>query len=705
MFTNYASTVPPLPTFDSVADIRTVLQTTDWPVHNVQGYGAVADGVTDDGPAFNRALAAVDALGGGVVTVPPGTYRITTQVVVPGSNITIRGAGIGRTILTDGASFATGIIHAVGRSNITIRDLTLQPQATYSSYGFYVEGGAALVTDILIEDVRVEQLKASGSGAIVTGGAGGMQRVTVRGLVVTSPAGGTGTVGFSLGGGDNGTFSREALLENCVFDGFNDAFRQNTPGVWQDGLKVTNCVFKNARRHGAYMYHCGRSQITNCAFSGNDAGLFLTDGALNQGGRVANCRFHGNTTLGMWSESLGYGGISGCSFDANGYGLWITAGLEWAITGCTMTNNTRDGVLVDRHAAILSIADGGYTYTPVTVDGVQSVDVSGCVVASNSRNGISIKGVQKSFRLVGCQVINNGQADNPTPTNYSDLTLDADTDGANNYSVEIAACTIGNAGGTGTYTGYTKWGIKSAAGTLSYLDVVGCRFEVLDTPISVPTAVSLAVTGCTFVGCANNLALVAGAAWRANTITGGALAQQLESIGAGLSLTGLLTMLTAAAKVVAGATSLAFWNAANTFANLTILDAGAVTIHRGKLTVTTGGIEATAGDITAVAGAVQEKRGANATAANNLVLTRDGNCWQISGATQINLLDTTGWQDGAVVRLVFLGAPTVKHNQALSGTNAPILLAGGVDFVASANDTLTLMRIGNSWYECSRAVI
>lgn len=100
-------------------------------------------------------------------------------------------------------------------------------------------------------------------------------------------------------------------------------------------------------------------------------------------------------------------------------------------------------------------------------------------------------------------------------------------------------------------------------------------------------------------------------------------------------------------------------------------------------------------------------QGAAVAAANNLALGTDGNYFQISGATQINLLSASGWLGGAQVTLKFASTPTVKHNQVVSGVNKPILLAGAVDFVASANDTLTLVYDGTdaAWYEVARAVI
>lgn len=68
-------------------------------VVNVRGYGAVADGTTDDGPAIQAALDAVAALTyGGIVYIPPGVYYIGNCLLV-GSNTHVLGAGRGLTVL------------------------------------------------------------------------------------------------------------------------------------------------------------------------------------------------------------------------------------------------------------------------------------------------------------------------------------------------------------------------------------------------------------------------------------------------------------------------------------------------------------------------------------------------------------------------------------------------------------------------------
>jgi len=54
---------------------------------NLADFGAVGDGVTDDGPAFQRALDAIADAGGGTLFVPAGLYFVATPVVKDFSNL------------------------------------------------------------------------------------------------------------------------------------------------------------------------------------------------------------------------------------------------------------------------------------------------------------------------------------------------------------------------------------------------------------------------------------------------------------------------------------------------------------------------------------------------------------------------------------------------------------------------------------------
>jgi hypothetical protein len=103
-----------------------------------------------------------------------------------------------------------------------------------------------------------------------------------------------------------------------------------------------------------------------------------------------------------------------------------------------------------------------------------------------------------------------------------------------------------------------------------------------------------------------------------------------------------------------------------------------------------------------------EAQGADVASANNLSLGTDGNTFEITGTTTINLISNTNWQNGSVIRLVFTSTPTVTNNAGTSGSNINILLAGGANFSATANDILTLLLCEISgvqnWVEVGRSV-
>jgi hypothetical protein len=101
-------------------------------------------------------------------------------------------------------------------------------------------------------------------------------------------------------------------------------------------------------------------------------------------------------------------------------------------------------------------------------------------------------------------------------------------------------------------------------------------------------------------------------------------------------------------------------------------------------------------------GRFEQDLGANIAAANNLTLGLDGNSFTITGNTQINAITTSNWQAGSVVRLIFTGTPTLKHNTAGGAGTAVLLLAGAADYIAAANDVITLVYDGTSWHETSR---
>jgi hypothetical protein len=68
-------------------------------VADVKKLGAAGDGKADDSAAFEQAIDAARKAGGGAITIPAGTYRLTRHLRLDFDNVVLRGAGSGRTIL------------------------------------------------------------------------------------------------------------------------------------------------------------------------------------------------------------------------------------------------------------------------------------------------------------------------------------------------------------------------------------------------------------------------------------------------------------------------------------------------------------------------------------------------------------------------------------------------------------------------------
>lgn len=88
-------------------------------MYNVREFGAVGDGIADDGPAFRAALSAAMPLGGGTIFVPKGRYRIASTVYIAGTfveELQFVGEGIGR-------SFIIPALNDTGTANFSFNNL------------------------------------------------------------------------------------------------------------------------------------------------------------------------------------------------------------------------------------------------------------------------------------------------------------------------------------------------------------------------------------------------------------------------------------------------------------------------------------------------------------------------------------------------------------------------------------------------------
>jgi len=109
-------------------------------------------------------------------------------------------------------------------------------------------------------------------------------------------------------------------------------------------------------------------------------------------------------------------------------------------------------------------------------------------------------------------------------------------------------------------------------------------------------------------------------------------------------------------------------------------------------------------------GSIQSRQGTDIASATNIVIPSDGDVFELTGTTKVDLIASTGRQNGATVVLVANESVVIDHGTATSGSNITILLNGAGDFSMTANDTLTLCLCettagGQAWREVARSVI
>lgn len=142
---------------------------------NLRDFGAVGDGVTNDGPAFQAALNALAAAGGGTLFVPEGKYAITTQVIKNfkelASSITIKGVESLTPVSppsAPGAELALGLdllTEIYPRTGVTANAIQLEGLQTLIIKDIAFVGTANVITDatntLFLSDIDKAQIKHS----------------------------------------------------------------------------------------------------------------------------------------------------------------------------------------------------------------------------------------------------------------------------------------------------------------------------------------------------------------------------------------------------------------------------------------------------------------------------------------------------------------------------------------------------------------
>lgn len=338
---------------------------------NVKDYGAVGNDTADDTNAIQRAINDCHAAGGGVVYVPPGTYRITSTILLS-SFVTLQGDGTTVSIIRQRKDHAA-VIRVDGYSRWSVCGLELQsPGSTGGDTG---GNGFELRNSVpgnspdfwRIDNVTVTNW---GSGHAITGQSGSLAHVsgstTSRSVTVTGlsnmstasvgnylkfPTLGSGSLTGSNFGINKGlrritSFINTGSVVICsptFVEETNLAWEEHRPGIAFDFdneiadvyfASVSNIRASSAggggnnkpafedqigiRVIGSILYTSFNSVL--CDYVG--IGLYLQSGAGNL--TFSNCSFNACERQNFRGKAIWFEGASGCTV----YGMFEEPAID-----------------------------------------------------------------------------------------------------------------------------------------------------------------------------------------------------------------------------------------------------------------------------------------------------------------------------------------------------------------------------------------
>lgn len=374
---------------------------------NVKDFGAKGDGVTDDAPAINAALAG----GGRVIVIPKGDYYIrsylrlysnTKVIMEPGCTI-LNDNQVGESAFLNGefgnANYASGYD---GESNITIVggciDNRIMKAVSRQSNAIGIAHG----TNIKIEDVVFKNNYKSHFVEINSSKDVSIRNCIFDTLDAANVPGNRSMInidyafqdGFPPFGSYDGTVCKNVIIEDCSFyngDSAVDSHSSPASGGYHSNINVINCHIENMLTSGISPRFWADSAIDNCTFF--NAGSRTIRAWSAKRFRLSNSTFLGGGS--QYSYSMAVDDvtkipvshiISNCTFESvTGACIVFTGGSHMVVDSCVATGC--GGNLVSQ----------AYGTTDLTI--------SGCASAGSTGIGSPFQFAGDSVTLSGCQVV------------------------------------------------------------------------------------------------------------------------------------------------------------------------------------------------------------------------------------------------------------------------------------------------------------
>jgi hypothetical protein len=318
-------------------------------------YGARGNGSTDDTAAIQAALNAVP-VGGGIVYLPPGRYKITASLVIQADNTLLMGVGAGN-----------------------------RYGATQDGYGSRIEADSTLT------GVPMIKVQRSALDRTIYG-------VKIRDVTIDGRGFGSGVEGihWEVVRGELENVS----VHNCTGYGLN-VVGYLSPGNWQaTDNRFIGCDFSYNLTGATFGTNAIYNKFIGCVFSNNTQdGISISQVGLQCDG----CDFYSNARYGLSFDGGGSrSNITGSKFRINGQhgvNLDTTNGSlsDISFTGCTFATNGISAT--NSYSNVFHAGPSGNALSRVTYVGNNFLYVSGDS-ANKPKYGLDFSTTATQFAVV-----------------------------------------------------------------------------------------------------------------------------------------------------------------------------------------------------------------------------------------------------------------------------------------------------------------
>lgn len=241
---------------------------------SVKDFGAVGDGVTDDTVAFENTMAYLTNLGGGLATIPLGTY-VLTDFVIDKESIMFEGeaTGYGYTSTDIGVKIipGAGAVFAVRlkgtASGVTtnaaaqsgFKNVQFLDSANACDYGIFIDSGATILEEVSVQGFQYGCIIADQANA---------NRFKNCSFALNIQA------GFAVTEWQAASYMYPNVADissasNTTFEMIGCNIRQNGFGMVLRsvvGASFTDCTFESNDQAGIYMYRPDNASLRQLTF-------------------------------------------------------------------------------------------------------------------------------------------------------------------------------------------------------------------------------------------------------------------------------------------------------------------------------------------------------------------------------------------------------------------------------------------------------